>query len=927
MSSDGLEIILTHEHTDFDALASLLAASLLYRDALPVLPRRLNRNVHSFLALYRNRFPFITDQDLPRGKIARAILVDTRAVNWVRGMDAQTPQTIIDHHVSDEPVPTRHQLWSEAVGANTTLLVERLIEANVTLSALDATLLTLGIHEDTGSLTYPSTTHRDARALAWLMEPRHQVNLQVVNQFLNHPLSEAQRAVLQSLLDHSEFVDIHGHAVVIATAEAAGFREELSALATRLRDFHETDAIFMIIDLGDVLQVVARSATNEVDVGKVASALGGGGHVRAAAAPIRDRGQGISGVRDRIVALLQEQSRAAVTVQEIMSAGRPQCIPPDMTITAAAELMRRYGHEGFPVLRAHPDGHEELLGVLTRREVDRALNHELGDQPVTRFMRAGQVSVRPDASISALRQVMIDSNWGQIPVIEASGRIIGIVTRTDLIKLWDADALPRRHAQAIAARLKSSLRPVQHALLRLIGEEVSVINYTVYIVGGFVRDLLLNPLLNPLLNGRQLDSDQANHATLDMDIVIEGNAIAFAQRMHSLYGGRVVPHQRFNTAKWLLDDPANPVHTHKLLADLGPDAGTPWSRQDLPAHLDFVTARTEFYTAPSVLPTVEDSSIKLDLHRRDFTINTLALCLNPNRWGELLDFYGGVNDLNQRLVRVLHSLSFVDDPTRILRAVRYEQRFNFTIEPRTLELLLNAGELLTHVTPARIRHELERILHEETPEKALARLDELGILAHIHPALRFTPTHAARFAALRDARAAAPPHDLLHEQPLELLYWGVWVADLAATDHVELSNRLGLRGDTQQLMRSLERLARRRDSLSAPNLPPSRIVAALDGIDPVALALGPLLFNDQPRLLASLRAYLRDLRYLLPELDGHALAELGVPRGPHMGELLTALRAAKVDGRLPTRADEEAFIRARLSPGHTTSPSPTPPPA
>src|SRR5690606_10586002 len=120
--------------------------------------------------------------------------------------------------------------------------------------------------------------------------------------------------------------------------------------------------------------------------------------------------------------------------------------------------------------------------------------------------------------------------------------------------------------------------------------------------------------------------------------------------------------------------------------------------------------------------TVEDSSIKLDLHRRDFTINTLALCLNPDRWGELLDFYGGLDDLEQGVIRVLHSLSFVDDPTRILRAVRYEQRFGFQIEPRTLELMLDAVELLDRVTPARIRHELERILQEEQPEKALSRL-------------------------------------------------------------------------------------------------------------------------------------------------------------------------------------------------------------
>ncbi len=159
------------------------------------------------------------------------------------------------------------------------------------------------------------------------------------------------------------------------------------------------------------------------------------------------------------------------------------------------------------------------------------------------------------------------------------------------------------------------------------------------------------------------------------------------------------------------------------------------TQDDLPAHLDFVSARTEFYTAPTVLPTVESGSIKLDLHRRDFTINTLALCLNPDRWGQLLDFYGGLADLRAGLIRALHSLSFVDDPTRILRAVRYEQRFGFQIEPRSLELMADALDLLDSVTAARIRHELERILHEADPERYLKRLDALGVLAHIHPAL------------------------------------------------------------------------------------------------------------------------------------------------------------------------------------------------
>lgn len=898
--SPPLEVILTHEHTDFDALASLLVASYLYPNALPVLPRQLNRNVASFLALYRNRFPFVTDKDVPRGHIERAIIVDTRAVNWVKGMDHNTLQVILDHHRDDGPPGANQTIRYEAVGANTTMLVEQLYESGIALSPLHATLFALGVHEDTGSLTYPSTTYRDARCLAWIMQPDHKVNLEALAHFLNHPLSDRQRALLQELIDASEFVDVAGHTVMIACAGAEGFNEELSALASRFRDFHETDAVFMVIDLGDVIQVIARSTTDDVNVGAVADALGGGGHPRAAAAPVRDRGLGTRGVRGRIVELLNQHSRAAITVRHIMSTGRPQSLSPDMTVAAAAELMRRYGHEGFPVLRRHPDGHDELLGALTRREADRALNHELGEQPVSRFMRAGQITVRPDTSITELRHKMIESNWGQIPVMDDQNQIIGIVTRTDLIKLWDEGALPQHHAAAYAEKLRASLSPVQHALLRLIGEEIDVLNYTVYVVGGFVRDLLMN--------GRLLDV-----AALDMDIVIEGNAIDFARRMQTLYGGRVVPHHRFNTAKWLLDDPDHPPATQRLLADLRfDDVDLHEMADDLPPHFDFVTARTEFYTAPTALPTVEDSNIKLDLHRRDFTINTLALCLNPDRWGELLDFYGGVNDLKQGVVRVLHSLSFVDDPTRILRAVRYEQRFGFTIDARTQELMQLAIGLLDRVTPARVRHELERILQEDAPERALARLDELGALGRIHPQLQVTARVEAGFSALRRDRAEGDADDPLVHEPIERLYWGILTFGLPTDAHRELVERLGLRGETQRLVRDLARIHAYQADLTAPNLPASQIVRLLDGLDDAALALVPIVLADAPALQQHVARYRRQLRHVTTELDGTSLLRLGVPRGPQIGEMLRALRTAKLDGHIADRAEEEIFVREHL---------------
>ena len=889
-----MQVILTHEHTDFDALASLLAASLLYPDAFPVLPRRLNRNVASFLALYRNHFPFITHEDLPRDSVERAILVDTRAVNFVKGMDHSTPQTIIDHHVNRDPLPSHYNLWHEPTGSNTSLLIEKLRTRDVALSSQYATLLALGIHEDTGSLTYSSTTYSDAHALAWVMKPEHNVNLDVVNNCLSHPLSESQRQLMDKLIGDNPIAKIAGHAVVLACADAPGFDDELSTLASRLHDFYQADAIFLVINLGDIIQVVARSSTDEIDVGAITEELGGGGHTRAAAAHVHS-GSSAQAVGALIVELLKRYTRAAITVQNIMSTGRPQTLAPDMTIDEASQLMRRYGHEGFPVVRSTEEGDEELLGVLTRREADRALNHDLGTQPVSRFMRAGHVTVTPDSSISTLRHLMIESNWGQIPVVDSDNHIIGIVTRTDLIKLWDEASLPSRHAEAIAKKLRESLNPVQHALLQLIGEEVNILNYTVYVVGGFVRDLLLN--------GHLPDT-----GALDMDIVIEGNAIAFAHRMQTLYGGRVVPHKRFNTAKWLLGDTNHPVDTQKLLADLDGDSAV----RELPTHLDFVTARTEFYTAPTVLPTVEDSSIKLDLHRRDFTINTLALCLTPNRWGELLDFWGGVQDLKQGIIRVLHSLSFIDDPTRILRAVRYEQRFDFAIEPRTLELLHDAIELIDRVTPSRIRRELERILEEEKPEKALLRIAQLGILASIHPALHFDPRFTQKFTALRAARTQMAEDSLLRITPIDLLYWGILVAHMPPTAHAELATRLGLKGETQHMMRGLAHVRQHLAELSTVAMPPSRAVAIFTKVDAVARALLPFFYTDHKQLLSYLSQFEDTWQYIHAELDGHDLAELGIPQGPIYAELLRTLRAARLDGVLLNRDDEVAYVRSYL---------------
>lgn len=926
MPQGELSLILTHEHTDFDALASLLGAALLYPDHQAVLPRRMNRNVAEFVALYRAYLPFVAPGELPKRKIGRIVLVDTRALNAPRGLAPGCQITVIDHHTQPEgETPTEapsasapvYTIHAEAVGANATLLVERLVKARVALTPLQSTLLALGIHEDTNSLTYGGSTARDAAALAWLLEPAQGVNLDLLSRFLNHPLSDEQRALLQELIDNSEFFDARGLNVVIATAVAASMTEEISTVAARLRDYHEPDAIFVLVRMEGMVQVVARSTTDDVDVGAIMRVLGGGGHVRAAAAPVH--GMGVGEIRTVIRDELAKQTRRVRAVADIMSMGRPQTLNPEMRISEAAALMRRYGYEGFPVI-AEPASAAadapapEILGVLTRREADRAMDHGLGNERVRRFMRAGSTSVRPGDSLNLLRKRMSESGWGQIPVIDDRGALIGIVTRTDLINTWDEHtAIADRRGDG-ARRLQERLTPVQHGLLQRIGAIVDEMGFALYVVGGFVRDLYLDT--------GQVDSvAHGGVGAFDIDLVVEGNAIALAHRVCALYGGRVVPHKQFGTAKWLLNDVNTPVNEVKLATDLGMIATT----ADLPAHLDFVTARTEFYTAPSALPTVESSSIKLDLVRRDFTINTLALALTPARWGELLDSFGGLHDIRDGVVRVLHSLSFVDDPTRILRAVRYEQRFGFRIGVRTGELLHDALPLLDKVTPARVRHELERILQEEMPEQMLLRLDELGVLAAIHPGLRADGWLAETFPRLRVA--GEPPNDrsdsaawfgeelvrALTSEPLERLYWATFVYPLDPAIDDALTERLRLRRETQRLVHEVRSIQKASPALRGAGLLPSQVVARLDdGHSEAAIALAALLENDET-FAAYATQFLSTWQSVQAALDGNDLRRMGIPAGPQYREILWQIRAARLDGVLHTREEEEALVRGNFT--------------
>ena len=885
-----MHLIATHANADFDAIASLIAAHRLYPDALPLLPNTLNRNVRDFITLHENQFPFVQAHELGRQTVTRLTLVDTHHLPPLKHLAPNHLLHIIDHHELHETPPGAIVSLTDT-GANVTLLVEQIQEQKIRLTSLESTLFLLGIYEDTGSLTYANTTPRDLYAAGWLLAAgRGQLDL--VHEYLNYAMSPAQIALYDQLVGCLETVVIQGQTIMIGTATVDRHVSEISNIAHRLRDLYSPAALFIMVKMHDHIQLVARSTTDEIDVGEVAGQLSGGGHPRAAAASIKHTP--LSEAKESLFKSLHAIVQPAVTVGQIMSKGARTLSPKD-TVRHAAQMMDWYGHEGFPVIDSE---HGNIVGILSRREVDKARRHKLDGAPIHQFMTKGEFFVTPNDSLETVRNMMVDQRIGQVPVVDAvTGQLLGIVTRTDLISLRRLSEPDEADHPDLSKSLTQRLSPPLLELLYEASKQAIGHNDNLYIVGGFVRDLLL--MLDAPNNQKEPDqSAPPISPRLDLDLVVEGDAIALGNRLQADHGGRIYSHRRFGTAKWLLSEPI-PFYPHG---------------KEMLGSFDFVTARTEFYRHPSALPEVSRGSIRLDLHRRDFTINTLALQLipaqtstdNPTLRGELLDFYNGQADLEHKLIRVLHSLSFVEDPTRMLRAGRLMARLGFELESRTRELLTDALDLLTRVSAERIYHELELIFQEKSPSRALKQIDRLDILSHIHPALTVDDWLVDRLALLQQP----PPAEFVEIatfNPADSVYYlGLWLFRLSPQTQVEVMERLNLNHKDRELIKET---AMMRDQVSEISTAthPTTLYHLLAHSSTQARLIVWLGLPDET-IRRQLIWYQTELQHVKPIINGNYLkTEFQLKPGPIYKHVLSRLRDARLDGQIDTLAEEHAL--------------------
>jgi tRNA nucleotidyltransferase (CCA-adding enzyme) len=868
-----VDIILTHENADFDAVAGLLAVARLYPEFVPVLPERINQNVARFLALYGGAFPFVHQADLKTRTIKHIILVDTQRMTQLKHVRSDVSIQIIDHHPANNDIPAHQTFAYELVGAVTTWLVEQIQQKGMSVSTLEATLMMLGIYEDTGSLAYGTTTVRDLIAASWLL--KQQAVLDTVRRFLSPALSAEQQNLLELLLKKMETRDIQGYGVSVSAVSMPEYVNEVSSVAHRLRDLLDSAALFVVVEMPNATLLVARSTSDAINVGDIVRSFGGGGHGRAAAATIHD------GKLETIVAEIWEKLETNVSpvvrVADLMSYG-VQTVEAGQPLSAVIRRLRQIGHEGYPVVDAG-----KVVGLLTRRELDRADEHQMRELLVRDVMSAGAVTLTPNASVFELERTLVDSGWGQIPIVDDVGKLIGIVTRTDLLKYWAKSHPSSQTSEHIISiqQFETVLGKAVTAHIQMVAELAQRNTVSVYLVGGVVRDLLL---------GR---------ANYDIDFVAEGNAITLAEGIQKERGGHLTVFKPFGTAKWKPE----PVTNETV---------------DVFDHLDFASARYEFYEHPTALPTVYESSIKLDLQRRDFTINTLAIQISPaSLFGRVVDFYGGLRDLEARLIRVLHSLSFIDDPTRILRALRFEHRLGFKIEARTAELITTSLPMLGRITGERLRNELTLMLKENQPERGLMNLQKRGVLAAIHPTFVVGEKVSATFQRVRSERSDAMP--IAEEQ--SDLYWHVWLSQIEPDALKLICERLLFgRKMSESLLQAAE-LVRHVDELAQPEIRPSAIVNQLQSTSELAL-LAAWYISEDKQVRDHLQAFWSKWRLIQSIATGETLRQMGLKAGPCYRVILTRLRQAWLDELVQNEMEERQLLNRliheeRLCDDHT----------
>jgi tRNA nucleotidyltransferase (CCA-adding enzyme) len=863
-------LITSHTNADFDSLACMVAARYLYPEATLCFSGAAEVQVRRYVERHAAELPPIPHlKTLDLNTVERLICVDVGdrkrlgPFGLLLESSRPIPCEIFDHHPGSCDLPGEVRRLEE-VGACSTLFVREFEERGIAPGPFEAGLLLLGIYEDTGFLTFPTTRPADflaaTRCLAW------GADLGQVTRVLHRELTEGQLRLLTELMGTLEAFRVGGVTVHLASLSSVEYIPDLSILMHELLNLEDLEVLFLLAYLENRVHVIGRSRNPQVDVGRILDLFGGGGHSSAASTTIKGK-------------TLEEAWR--LLVHELTIAhplGRKASdlymtdfrrIEASASIQEAFRNMNRYRVNALPVF-----GGDALMGVVTRQEVDGAIHHGLQDALVGSLVVSSPPILPPDTSAEEVRRLMLEHSWRIVLFGSGPKDVVGLLSRMHLFKnlyLLQEQPIPHRTGgqpsrQEVLNRLGAALPDGDYGLLSELGAMAALHGSECLLVGGVVRDLLLGK------------------AVKDVDLVVEGDAPALAREWAAAKGGRVKVHEEFGTALW-----SRP-------------SGVRW---------DFATARAEFYEAPAALPTVAHAALQQDLYRRDFTINTLAVHLGPERLGEVMDLFGGVRDLKAGCIRVLHGLSFVEDPTRAFRAVRFSVSLGFTLPHETASLIRSAlaQGVFRALSGKRLLSELEQIVRGASAVEGLRALEAHGLLQVVWPGLKIAPRVRERLYRLQQALDFFEVH--FPKEPVKrlVLYLMVLLEPLKGSELDAFLARYPFPRRSKELLQGYRDGAwRALREIGAPGRTAGGVYRLLRE-DPVEWPLYLLARLEDSGHQGLVRDYLTTHRFASLDIDGEDLKAAGATPSAAFAQGLLSALISKIEGLAPTREDQ---LRAAL---------------
>jgi len=865
-------IITTHLNADFDAVSSLFAAHFLHPGAVAVFPGSTEKNIQKFFNKRPDLFKIYTLKEIDLNTLEELIVVDTIIRNRIGEISKILDKpgikiTVYDHHdLSDnnnESNIIKGTVFRDKTGSNTTMMLGILLkESNkLQLTPEQATLLALGIYEDTGSFTFSSTTKKDLEMAGFLIEKG--ARPEEIRKYISYSWRPEHISLLNQLL---ETATIHkttkGNDFVIARALTDKYVEEFATLSHQIMDLKDITTLFIMGQMGSNIIIVGRSKKGGLHVGEILGKIGGGGHPFSASATLK-----VGGMVEAEKILIDAVKKVTETypkIADIMS-HPPVTIEPEESIKNAHDKLSLYGFTVLPVVK---EG--EVIGLISSRTMEKTISHGFAEMPVRDFMTTDFEIAHPDDDFSRVQDIIISERQRFLPVVK-DDRIIGVVTRTDLIHILTDKEYGENEVKPlfkdaryknICYLIKEQISTELYALLKDAGETADKLNFNIYVVGGFVRDLILKK------------------TNMDIDLVVEGNAIQFAKVFARKYNAKYYTHEKFITAGITFPDGFK---------------------------IDVATARWEYYEYPAAMPVVSLSSIKLDLFRRDFTINTLAIRLNPKDFGLLLDFFGGFNDIKQKNIRVLHSLSFVDDPTRAYRAVRFENRFGFRITEQTVKMIRNAIRfgVFNKLSGIRLFNELKYILNEEEPLNIIIRCQQLGLLQIIYSDLSVSEKTENLF---KKSKEVISWYNLLFKETkiekwivhlLVLLYNRKLPEIESIIERLDIKDKYGAYfiKDNLSVLNTIKEIVNKKTFLQ------SEIFLKLRNIQ-LEILLYLIIISDDETIQKAISFFISHTKDIKLEITGNDLLAMGIKQGPVYSKIFEELLLKKIDGEIKSRDDE-----------------------